>query len=1054
MRPEKLVMENFGPFAGKVELNFSRLEDIFLISGKTGSGKTTIFDALCFALYGKAPGSRGNHTARLRSDHAGEDAECLVSLEFSLGDKRYLVERSPRHERRRKRGAGTTVMDETAILWEIAGGGKLNGTSKKTEADQKIRSLIGLEAEEFFKIVLLPQGEFAEFLRQNTAERQKVLGKLFPVEKAAKIRELAHKKAGEAQTLATEALRVLADVKGRLGSEDYRGLHDAAEAAYQQTKAKLLAMGEEKQKLSRVHTLRQNEAEAASWLAESGERRRGIEEKVETIKEKESCLSRSRTARPLEKFLRMEEQAGEAARSAALAFTLAAEGKVRAETAYAEAEKWNRESAKLEEASRLLREKRPPLLGMQEEEAKLKTSKTEAAKIRGLIKELETKKAFLGEELEKQDREMTRLEALAKESPETERRIEQTRVLKDSSMALKKFALRGEALAREQAALEESLGLLETRRRDLETRVPVIREELKALREEKAAGENADMAAHLASRLEPGAPCPVCGATEHPHPAVAHVPFSLDERIAAQEGSLRKDEMELSAVNAEQGEKAGARERFRADTRALEAEIRETRRSIPADASPLPPAAEFDRIIKDTSATLNELIPWQGKIREAEGRIKTLYREREGLRNSLTENEKELAGMVEKEKGLATGIEDTQRKHEALKNSLAAGIFAGYAAEFQDQGFAEGFAQAALEALDKLIAEKEGLIAAYREQFDKASRDLATAQADEKNARQRQAETEKDLEEAGALLNREREAASFGDLKTLKESLLPPETEEALEREIKDWHEERARLDSQIAEQSKQWELIRQQLESLGEASGPETSLAATAERISGLEAEITAAEAERDRAYAALTGLERDREALEEAEGRCRVLTEKAGGLRALADDLAGKNPRKKPFDSWLLGLYLAEVAAFATRRLEKMSEYRYSLLLDSERDSGRGYSGLDLIVFDAYTGKTRPCATLSGGESFMASISLALGLADSIQSRSGGVRLDAVFIDEGFGSLDEGSLDKALLILDELRERRMVGLISHVGEMRSRIPCRVEVIKTGSGSRIETEN
>jgi exonuclease SbcC len=136
-------------------------------------------------------------------------------------------------------------------------------------------------------------------------------------------------------------------------------------------------------------------------------------------------------------------------------------------------------------------------------------------------------------------------------------------------------------------------------------------------------------------------------------------------------------------------------------------------------------------------------------------------------------------------------------------------------------------------------------------------------------------------------------------------------------------------------------------------------------------------------------------------------------------------------------------------------MSEYRYSLLLENQRQQGqRGYSGLDLTVFDAHTGKTRPCATLSGGESFLASISLALGLADSIQARSGGVRLEAVFIDEGFGSLDEGSLDKAMLILDELRDHRMVGLISHVGEMSSRIPCRVEVIKTGSGSRIVTSS
>ncbi|GHT61294.1 hypothetical protein FACS1894109_19740 [Spirochaetia bacterium] len=292
----------------------------------------------------------------------------------------------------------------------------------------------------------------------------------------------------------------------------------------------------------------------------------------------------------------------------------------------------------------------------------------------------------------------------------------------------------------------------------------------------------------------------------------------------------------------------------------------------------------------------------------------------------------------------------------------------------------------------------------------------------------------------------------------MRESLLDPETEKNLEEEIRRWREDRIEVRSRITETEKQLTGINLELERIGKTSGLQSPADPDeiSARLDALGESREQAEAERDKTFAELKSLERDRDALKEAHERHEALAAKAHGLRNLSNDLSGKNPQKKPFDSWLLGLYLAEVAAFATKRLEKMSEGRYSLLLDSERESsrpaGRSYAGLDLTVFDAYTGKTRPCATLSGGESFMASISLALGLADSIQSRSGGVRLDAVFIDEGFGSLDEGSLDKALIILDELRDRRMVGLISHVGEMRSRIPCKVEVVKTGQGSRIET--
>jgi exonuclease SbcC len=1044
-------MENFGPFAGREELDFSRLEDIFLISGKTGSGKTTIFDAVCFALYGKAPGSRGGHTARLRSDHAAEEAECRVSLEFSLGERRYLVERSPRYERRRKRGSGTTLIDETAVLWEILRGNKINGTSRKTEADKKIRALIGLEAEEFFKIVLLPQGEFAEFLRQNTAERQKVLGKLFPVEKAARVRELARKKAGEAQALAAEARRALEDIQGRLGSEDYPARHKAAEEAYRRIKEKLSSLGEEEQKLRRIHSLRRNEAEAAARLAESGGRAREAGEKAGAVKEKEGALSRCRKARPLEKFLRAAEQAEEEDRIAAGALAEARERRAGAEGAYAEGEKRIRDSQRLEEESRRLREQRPLLISMEEERGKLEIAKAGAAETRRLKAGLEKKNALFREGLEKQEQEIAGLEALAAEAGETQRRLEQTRAYKDACMALRKTALRKEGLSREGAAAGESLRGLEERQAGLERRIAILGEELRALREEKLAGENADMAARLAGLLEPGLPCPVCGATEHPRPAPAGPsPFSLDERIAAQEGSLRKDEVELSALKAEYREKTGAREKIRGDLSALEAEIREIKQGAPGGivlpggpGDSLLPAEEFDRIIKESSGLLNELVSRQGKIREAEGRIKILYREREELRKRLTENEKELAGTAEKEKNLAAGIGEGERKCESLKRSLEAEIPGGLS----------------LERLDELIAEKEGLIAAYREEFDRAGRSLAAAGADETNALKRKGETERELAEAGAILQRELAASPFKDPETLTESLLEREAEESLDREIKNWYEGKAALDSRISEQKKQLGLIRQELKDLGEEPCPDdpardsaSPLAAAGERLRGLEAEIAEGEAGRDRAYAELTGMEKDREALEEAGRRCQTLSEKARGLKNLADDLAGKNPRKNPFDSWLLGLYLAEVAAFATRRLERMSESRYSLLLDSERESGRGYAGLDLIVFDAYTGKTRPCATLSGGESFMASISLALGLADSIQSRSGGVRLDAVFIDEGFGSLDEGSLDKALLILDELREHRTVGLISHVGEMRSRIPCRVEIVKTGSGSRIES--
>ena len=177
---------------------------------------------------------------------------------------------------------------------------------------------------------------------------------------------------------------------------------------------------------------------------------------------------------------------------------------------------------------------------------------------------------------------------------------------------------------------------------------------------------------------------------------------------------------------------------------------------------------------------------------------------------------------------------------------------------------------------------------------------------------------------------------------------------------------------------------------------------------------------------------------------------TAEAQNWVALAKDLCGSNPRKLQFDTWILSAFLHEVTVFANKRLERMSEGRYRLAVSEDPGAGNAYRGLDLEIADAYTGKRRPSATLSGGETFMASISLALGLADSIQARAGGIRIDSMFIDEGFGSLDEKALENAVGILDEIRGNRMVGIISHVGELQSRIPQKIEVIKTGTGSSI----
>ena len=1058
MRPEKLVMENFGPYSGRVELDFSKLEDIFLITGKTGAGKTTIFDAICFALYGKVPGSRGDHPAKLCSDHAAEGSESFVSLEFSIAARRYLAQRSPRQERKKKRGSGTVVVEEELALYEIAAGAKISLASKKSEGDTKLKEITGLEAEEFFKVVLLPQGEFAEFLKQNTNERQKVLGKLFPVENAVRVKELARKKAAEAEAQADGAAGILQEIARRVSPETYAQVHAEAAAALEKAVDKSRDLEQEEALLVRILSLRRNERDVEARLIES---RTLLEEAAQaglSMNEKNAALSRSRAARPLEQYLRGVESTALAAESAEAAFAAASEETAAAEKTAVEAETLNRRVPELETETHRLREKRPALAEMCAEEKNLEAAEAELKQLNARTRELSGKVTLFQAELKQQEAHIEETETLAAEQSALDKNLELSKSVKDIFVQFRKCRERLDELEKETSLAGKEIHDLERRAGEYETRIPVLQAEISGLKTEKSRREQADMAAHLSALLEPGKPCPVCGAAEHPCPASAQTPFALDDRISAQEVSLVEAEKHRAAVR----EKLEAKKREGIKTSEsiglLETEIHQIRQSAAfgaADISsvkpellqflqsgaPLPSREIIGKVIEDEAQTLNGILDRQKTSRNAAGRIKELYLRRTEKQNELGEAEKRLAASAEQKKNLVQKIAEGREKYHALLDSAG-------------QGFSD--AASALASLDNAIAEKERLIAACRQEREQAMLRLSGAQAAREEALRNRRGSAARLEDARAALQAALSATDFSAAEDAEKALLEPDAEKEMEEEIILWRENLASLETQKLEQEKQLQAICRELADIfpKEKSAPDQTIPAleeTTQRLESLPQERSAAEEEKAQVFAALNSLEKDLQAFQHAQKHHDALSAQARKFRALSDDLSGKNPRKLPFDSWLLANYLEEAAAYATRRLEKMSDFRYSLLLDTGRQQSRGYAGLDLMVFDAHTGKTRPCATLSGGESFMASISLALGLADSIQNRSGGVKLDTIFIDEGFGSLDEASLDKALVILDELRERRMVGLISHVGEMRSRIPCRVEVIKTAAGSRIE---
>ncbi|MDR2782559.1 MAG: AAA family ATPase [Treponema sp.] len=1067
MKPERLFMNNFGPFAGAASIDFTGLDDIFLITGKTGAGKTTIFDAICFALYGKVPGGRNDHLPRLKSDFGAENApsalpknneavdECFIALEFSLGQRLFRVERSPKQEKPRKRGSGVTVAEESAVLYERLNNRWESVSSRKSEADQKIKDLIGLESGEFFKIVLLPQGEFAAFLRQNTNDRRTVLGKLFPIDRAMRVKEMVAGRAKDAEDAAKAVRQTLEELERRCSTEGF----DEAKRAFIETlrhaRSKIAVLSNEKALLSKKLDLKRREAEHVKRLASLRDERGRLEARSASVYEKKRACELSKKTRPLrERLILLEE--GEAALARREHDEKDVQELVRKAREHAERAEKNAEAIRgLEADIRALQEKRPALLEARETESLLLQKARDLAGEKERGARLFDQKAEQERKLAGEDAEIQRLQALASQIERLDAQHTRAKTVYDNLVQLKrKLSDDIEPLSREEHELAAGIAALERAEQDLAKQIPALADEVKTIEAEKKAYEQAGQAAALAVGLKKGEPCPVCGAVEHPRPASAVArKFGLDERIEALAAALKAAERDEAVCKADLEAKRQMLDRTRRRLAGLRKEARALMRDsfnaslgmengadgvltdgMPASPPEIPRSTEAAAMLKKQNDVLNAVTGQWGDARQANNKLPLLYKARERAASLAAETGQRIAISVEKQNALREEIEALERKQRRALGNAAA-----------DGGALVGAGQALAEA-EQALGKAEAGVAALREARENAQKRLAAALAAERSARAAREEAASKRAEAVSAMDAGIAASPFADIAALKHAALKPETEADFEKTVRQWEDEREKLRLLLEEVENAVKSLQTEIRELGgDEDEPHIQ-----EKLAELAADLEKTEEERDKVQADLAAAERDGALLKEKREQYAALLKKSEVLARLRDDFEGRTGKRRSFDAWLLGKYLAEVTVFATSRLERMSEGRYSLLLNPERESGRGLSGLDLEVFDAYTGKTRPCATLSGGESFMASISLALGLADSIQERSGGIKLDAVFIDEGFGSLDDASLDKALGILDELREQRMVGLISHVGDLRTRIPSRIEVIKSSSGSKI----
>ena len=1040
MRPKELILHNIGPFTGEHRVDFDTLGSLFLIYGQTGAGKTTLFDAISYAFYGKPLGGRSGVMRNLRSHFADDYAVSDVTLTFFIGAQLYRIKRQLPYT---KEGRKLETPEEVSLEYYENGGWENRSSTNKRETDAAIQSLIKLSDKEFSRIVLLPQGEFAQFLRAQSSDKKETLMHLFPIKRYSDLMQEAKLRADKLQQEAQTIEANLETLHSRFVYHRYesdraellneidriRGEHGGVLTALQTKNTELeqeKILAEKRKELERINeeleACRVREEDILNLKAkiEKAQRAAPLAVHVNQLLELEAaCAADERQIR--EKRERMEELTARMNALQDRQSDIAAKERQR-DSLYAVIDSL-RKAAVLEQE----------IGAAQAEEDKLKraaaAAQTQLQRIEAQLAAVTEKAAALTPAVDALDEREHAYRGL-------QSRLDMEKQLHD--ILCKQEQLNTFLHSYEQAAAHARSQLAEiVRDYDIQT------EQISRIEEEKKAAERQRAAAALAEQLEEGTPCPVCGSVHHPAPAqdIAQSAFSFDERIETAKRSATKLQHEKEKA---QAALAGAEASYtnyqkQIDERAAAAEeLRLRYKECSADAFPDGKDAAESRI-KETAQRINETLQAYNASRKAFAEHKTLEAEARNLQQERQDYAQRQHSAEQQLSGVSAALQEKRRQFGQAFLQLPEDIrTVRLSADTKAPGAEIPDAETALEQCEAMLQELKLTINAYQTDISEATQNLERIRGELSAAETHGQERAQQRSEKTAQLEAAYIKEGFTDLEDLQQAVCS-------EPEVAQWKTE-------IDTFYEQYAAYKQA------AAGLEKDVTATEPRdLDELETAVEALRQRYDEIQARLEVLNTEKTKLEELHAQHTELTKalavktaEAQNWVALAKDLCGSNPRKLQFDTWILSAFLHEVTVFANKRLERMSEGRYRLAVSEDHGTGNAYRGLDLEIADAYTGKCRPSATLSGGETFMASISLALGLADSIQARAGGIRIDSMFIDEGFGSLDEKALENAVGILDEIRGNRMVGIISHVGELQSRIPQKIEVIKTGMGSSI----
>lgn len=1039
MRILRLTMDAVGPFPGHEVIDFEAFSDAgrFLLSGPTGAGKSTIIDAIVFALYGKVSGGRDSSDSRIRSRYASEQAKTEVELIFSTSSGNYKVRRQPAYERVKKNGKGVTKQNAKAWLFKLDE--QLREVSepltKTSDVGTEITRIVGLSREQFTQTVVLPQGKFAQFLRSTSKDRQDLLQELFGtaifedlqldlVERARKV-----KKNQEALDATLRAnLGVLASLLDEAPQLDparclvYEPVpevdceFDPLETAWDSRFKPLAPWLEHNQRCANleVSALREQEDKLRSEFAYQRDLAARQERYLALTKEHEQLVAQG----PAQRQRLAQIQALQALSD----LKPWHEQLKQAQAQQAVAQRQLSQALALEQLES--DERAQAVLQPLDYRGAQALSVQLTAQVAALSPQVELEAGLAGRRRDLHTKTQAHESASAKLAQGRERENQLPTQIASKQELLEQLneqaaTLPTAQLAQEQAAQTLKLAkdheqLVKDHQRARKLQQLVALELKQASQSHKHMLEQwlSQSALNLAQNLVAGEPCPVCGATEHPAPAT-------------QGGeNISQDQLDqaLEEVNEVQGELSQASERVTKLAAQLEAQ--------PCQLSP----AQAREQLQEAKAALTAAQQASEQASSCKAQIAKLNAQLEALRADNQTAQARLAGDAKEIQLLGEkidadaaslsceGFESVAAKVEYLSQLAAALEQLANAAQELDQ-----CKKRAQQAADSFAAQWAHASESFA---DHSAKPAAPAATDPAETEPTQAEPTQDTSVANAQDGYAQACQDFAGL-------------------------DLAALKATSASYEKSLSINQAALTELEGIELTPPPLEQTQGQLEQAQAKTQACQTYASTWQAFAGQVNTQLAKLNELLARRSKASDKDGQLLALASAANGDNHARLTLSAWVLQAHFRQVLVFANERLGVIGAGRYELInVDSEEDTRQQKQGLGLAVVDHLSGTTRSPRTLSGGESFYVSLALALALADVVATQNGGIEMNTLFIDEGFGSLDEGTLAEVMDVLSALHSGgRVVGIVSHVSELKRAIPAAVEVRPLlGGGSTLRT--